>query len=73
MDGRTSASNPDRVAYEQRTAIVSTVPWIQTPAHLLVLHGTRGFNVRVDPTALPEGLHYGEIQIVDTVYPTRCG
>lgn len=33
----------------------STVPWVKSPKHLMLMHGERTFVVRVDPTELPVG------------------
>lgn len=32
--------------------------WVKAPAVLLLHHNGRGFELELDPTGLPEGLHY---------------
>jgi tripeptidyl-peptidase-2 len=44
-----------------------TAPWIKAPELLLLHHNGRSFEVEVDPTGLPQGLHYAEIQGFDGV------
>eukprot|EP00741_Cyanophora_paradoxa_P020100 tig00021234_g19401.t1 len=60
-----------RLQYEGRVALTATAPWVRVPAFLLLNGGGRDFQVRVDPTALPEGLHYAEIQGHDAECPGR--
>jgi hypothetical protein len=70
--GDADAHHGARIALEQRVALTSTQPWITAPQHLLLIHNGRQFTVRVDPTALPHGAHYGEVHGVDMDHPERC-
>jgi len=51
----------EQVAQEDRIAISTSQAWISAPASLLLAANGRNFEISVDPTALPEGLHYGEV------------
>ena len=62
--------NPAKVAFEVKTALVATQPWIHTPDHMILMHGGRTFTMRVDPTHLPPGVHFGEIHGFDVDHPT---
>lgn len=37
--------------------MVSTAPWVQTPTFLDLSYSPRSFSVKIDPTALPIGVH----------------
>lgn len=60
-----------RVAFEQRLALESTQPWIEVAEHLHLTHGGSWFGIRVDPTQLPAGAHYGEIRAFDVAARER--
>lgn len=60
-----STPHPHRVHFEGRFRLESSAPWIEAPSHLVLYHGGRTFEVRVDPTSLPPGAHYGEIQALE--------
>ncbi|PWN49530.1 subtilisin-like protein, partial [Violaceomyces palustris] len=53
-------------ALELRCALTSTQPWVKTPEFLLLGGNGRSFEVRVDPTLLPPGLHHASIEAYDT-------
>lgn len=55
------AANSARLDVEDRLLLEATVPWVAVPAALMVHHAGRGFEVLVDATSLPPGLHYGEV------------
>jgi len=64
------AAHEHRIGFECRLNLHTTVPWIQAPKHLLLHHGERNFNIRVDPTALTLGeVHYGEVVAYDSNTP----
>ncbi|HMB70800.1 MAG TPA: S8 family serine peptidase [bacterium] len=58
-----------KVDFEKRIRLRSTVEWIDTADALLVVHGGRGFEVRVDPRGLPAGIHFGEVVGTDFTDP----
>lgn len=62
---RRLATPADKVAVEQRFRLVSTADWVETPEALLMYHEARSFEIRVDPTRLPPGVHYAEIQATE--------
>jgi hypothetical protein len=45
--------------------------WLDAPASLLLPHNGRTFDVRVDPTSLPPGLHYDELEAWDAAAEWR--
>jgi len=55
---------PDQVkiAFERRIQITSTAPWVKVPDSFYLLNASRSFKFHVDPTELPVGPSYGEIQ-----------
>lgn len=65
VGGDPDAHHADRIAFEMKVGLKSTQSWIAAPSHLLLVHNGRQFNVRVDPTMLPPGAHYGEVQGFD--------
>ena len=73
IDGVQHTHHADGVAMEMPLALKTTQPWISAPSHLLMINNGRQFNVRVDPTALPHGAHYGEIIAFELAAPERCG
>ncbi|GLI68325.1 hypothetical protein VaNZ11_012720 [Volvox africanus] len=58
---RQGAANSSRLDVEDRLALEATVPWVTCPPALMVHAGGRSFEVIVDPSSLPPGLHYGEV------------
>ncbi|KAG2434097.1 hypothetical protein HXX76_007824 [Chlamydomonas incerta] len=56
-DAATSA----RLDVEDRLVLEATVPWVSCPPALMVHSAGRSFDVLVDPSRLPPGLHYGEV------------
>lgn len=55
----------DRLAIDLKLCLKATAPWVKAPSLLMLHHNGRSFEVEVDPTALPEGLHYAEVQGFD--------
>ncbi|MCH7725669.1 MAG: S8 family serine peptidase, partial [Planctomycetes bacterium] len=53
--------NRDKVAFSMRLSIEATEDWVSAPGSLYLTHGGKTFNIRVDPTKLPEGVHYAEV------------
>jgi tripeptidyl-peptidase-2 len=65
---RDSAHRP-KVDFEKRVRLTSTAEWIDVADVLLLAHGGRDFEVRVDPRGLPPGIHYGEVLGADIADP----
>ncbi|PRW39066.1 Tripeptidyl-peptidase 2 isoform A [Chlorella sorokiniana] len=61
----------DRLGVEHKLLLLCTAHWVKAPAVLLLHHNGRGFEVELDPTALPEGLHYAELQAFDAIAEWR--
>ncbi|WIA34935.1 hypothetical protein OEZ86_013218 [Tetradesmus obliquus] len=59
------ASVDDKLAVEEHLVLHTTAPWLSAPELLLLHHNGRTFELRVDPTALPPGLHYGEVLAIN--------
>ena len=55
----------ERLAIDLKLSLRATAPWVTGPSLLLLHHGGRGFECEVDPTSLPQGLHYAEIRGYD--------
>lgn len=55
------ADNRLRLRIEDRVALTTTAPWVTCPSAVLMHHSGRSFEVHVDPTGLPPGLHYAEV------------
>lgn len=76
--GESSAkNNRRRVEFEMRVELRATAPWISCGGHVLLPHGGRSFEVRVDPSRVQPlpgqggGAFYGEVQGFDTARPGR--
>lgn len=51
-----------RLYFERRYALVSTADWVTSAGHITFSSRGASFQARVDPTALPFGVHYAEIR-----------
>jgi len=58
--------NQQRLEFESKIALVSTVGWIRCPKYLLLNNGGRSFTVQVNPTCLDSGFHFTEILAYNT-------
>jgi len=58
--------NKQRLEFEDKIALVSTVGWIRCPKYLLLNNGGRSFSVQVNPTSLDSGFHFTEILAYNT-------
>jgi tripeptidyl-peptidase-2 len=63
------ADNRDKVEYETRVLLEPSEPWVEVADAVLLMHGGRSFDVRVDPTGLPPGAHWAEIRGLDARDP----
>lgn len=61
----------ERLTVENKLQLSCSAPWVTAPPLLLLAGGLRTFEVEVDPTALPEGLHYAEVTALDALAPER--
>ncbi|KAJ1555145.1 tripeptidyl-peptidase II Tpp2, partial [Cladochytrium tenue] len=59
------STNPLRQQFETHVVLKSTAPWIKSPEFAILANAGREFLVEVDPTQLPSGFHYGEVQGFD--------
>jgi len=55
----------EKLNIEDKLSLESTIPWVTCPEGLLLTHNGRSFEVSVNPTGLPEGLHYAEVLAYD--------
>jgi len=51
--------------YELSLRFESTADWIDVPQSMLLVHGGKRFDVRVDPTGLQPGNHFAEVLVFD--------
>jgi tripeptidyl-peptidase-2 len=51
---------------EARLALEASAPWVTGPTSLLLHAAPRTFELRVDPTSLPPGLHTAQLRVMDT-------
>ncbi len=65
------ADNRAKVEFGLRCRIETTASWIEAAEHLLLMHGGRRLDIRVDPTGLPPGAHYAELRGYDADRPDR--
>ncbi|KAI9353262.1 subtilase family-domain-containing protein [Zopfochytrium polystomum] len=63
------ATNPIKQQYETHLVFKSSERWITAPEFAILPSPGREFLVNVDPTHLPTGVHYGEIQAFDSKLP----
>lgn len=59
------ADNREKVAFEMQIKLETTERWVEVAEYLVLMHGGRNFDVRVDPTGLPAGIQYAEIRGYD--------
>lgn len=67
------SASEEKVGYEKRFAL-SVSPkeassWVTSPEFFLLVNGGRGFNITVDGSRLPPGLHFAQVQGHDVDYP----
>ena len=65
------AENHAKVDFDMRIDLQSTQPWIEVGGHLVLPHGGRSFAVRVDPTKLKAGVHFGQVLGFDAAHRER--
>lgn len=65
------ADNREKVDFELRIDLESTARWVEVADTLMLMHGGRRLDIRVDPSRLDAGLHYAEIRGYDAAQPRR--
>jgi len=60
-----------KVDFELLIDLEPTEPWIEVADRLMLMHGGRRLSFRVDPTGLPDGVHYAEIRGIDAQHRER--
>ena len=60
-DESIAGSQKRQIEFEMQVALKSTVPWVSTADHFMLMNNGRAFKVNVDPTALPIGVHTAQI------------
>ncbi|MDB4491434.1 S8 family serine peptidase [bacterium] len=58
---RKDTPNEDKLQFNRRLRLESSVPWISCPEHLFLTHRRASFLVETMPGALPPGVHAGEV------------
>lgn len=65
------ALSQEKVDFEKRVTLVSTADWVSAPESLYMLQSGNAFRAYIDPTGLPMGAHFAEIQGFDAEAPER--
>lgn len=60
-----------RLEIDLKLRVQSTQSWVTSPSMLMLHHNGRTIEVHVDPTDLPEGVHYAEVQGIDVTAEWR--
>lgn len=63
--------NRRRVDFAMDLVLEPTAPWIEVAPTLHLVHGGRGFEVRVEPSDLEPGVHFATIDAFDAADPER--
>lgn len=50
-----------------KLALTCSAPWVQAPKHVSLPSSGKTFDIRVDPTSLPPGAHFAQIEAYDTL------
>ena len=58
------------IDFEMRVDLKASARWVSVASHMVLMHGGRGFEVRVDPTGLSAGVHFAEISGYDSASPS---
>ena len=69
LDDETQKS---RIDFEMKFALESTAPsWVSVPSHFIVMNNGRAFNISVDASKLPHGVHTAKVCGYDAEHPER--
>lgn len=66
-----SVTNKEKIDFDLRIALSSSEDWVKTGEFTLMTSAGSSFEVQVDPTNLEPGVHYAEIQGIETNDPSR--
>ncbi|KAG5191080.1 subtilase family-domain-containing protein [Tribonema minus] len=56
----------DKINFELQLRLASDALWVLAPGVLVLMHKGRSFNIEVDPTGLPPGVHFATVVATDT-------
>ena len=62
---RDEDDNARKLAFEMRFRLQSTQDWVKTGDAMFMNYSGKRFRIEVDPTELPPGVHYAEVQGMD--------
>jgi len=63
--------NRDQVGFELQVEIRCDAPWVHVPQFMVVNAQGKSFDLKVDPTKLPEGDHHAVVEGIDAANPGR--
>lgn len=63
--------NEKKFQFEMKCSLSCDQDWVSHAKHVLLMHGGRGFDVKVDPKELAPGVHYAEIIGFDSKAPAK--
>ena len=55
-----------KIVFNLQLALTCSASWVQIPKHLDLMFMARGFSIKVDPSALPPGVHYTSVKAFDS-------
>lgn len=61
MDNTNPTTNAAKLDFDLQILLEATQNWISTPGFITMTSAGRSFGIRVDPTSLSPGLHFGSI------------
>lgn len=56
-----SVENEEKIKFNIRVALSCNVDWVQTATHLELTNGTKQFTIKINPRALPTGVHFTQV------------
>ena len=63
--------NREQVGFELNIEIRCESSWVHVPQYMVVNALGKGFDLKVDPTRLPEGVHFAKVEGYDASHPGR--
>ncbi|KAI8902892.1 subtilase family-domain-containing protein [Globomyces pollinis-pini] len=72
-NSKDAQQNKLRLDFELRLALEASHDWIKTPEYCIFNNEGQNFKIRVDPSNLKPGLHYGSITAYDVNQPNISG